>query len=104
MVGYHGSGKSHFAKTYLSDYCYISISTLRNWQKCISKTNLALTEGKSVVVDNTNANKKSRQRFINVAKKHNVPIRCFIMNLDREHIKHNIIVSKDKKEIKTFIS
>ena len=92
MVGCPGSGKSHFAKTHLRNYHYINRDTLGNWQKCVTQTDEALSQGKSVVVDNTNPDKVSRQRYINIAKKHNLPVRCFVMTLDKEHIKHNNMV------------
>ncbi|XP_011506102.1 PREDICTED: uncharacterized protein F21D5.5 [Ceratosolen solmsi marchali] len=91
MVGSPGSGKSHFAKIHLKSYHYVNRDTLGNWQKCIMKTNEALAQGKSVVVDNTNPDKNSRQRYLDIAKKHNVSSRCFVMNINKEHIKHNNI-------------
>lgn len=93
MVGCPGSGKSHFAKTHLKNYYYINRDTLGNWQKCVAKTDEALAQGKSVVVDNTNPDKISRQRYVELAKKHRVPVRCFAMTLDKEHIKHNNMVN-----------
>ncbi|XP_023245378.1 uncharacterized protein F21D5.5 [Copidosoma floridanum] len=89
MVGCQGSGKSHFARTHLKNYCYVNRDSLGSWQKCIAKTEEFLEDGKSVVVDNTNPDKTSRQRYIEVAKKRNIPVRCFMMNLNKEHIKHN---------------
>ncbi|XP_058806617.1 uncharacterized protein F21D5.5 isoform X2 [Phymastichus coffea] len=89
MVGCPGSGKSHFAKTHLRNYCYVNRDTLGNWQKCVSKTDEALSQGKSVVVDNTNPDKTTRQRYIEIAKKRGVPVRCFAMALDKEHVRHN---------------
>lgn len=93
MVGCQGSGKSHFAKKHLKNYTYVNRDTLKTWQKCVQKTDEALAEGKSVVVDNTNPDKGSRQRYIDVGKKYKVPVRCFVMNLEKEHIKHNNMVS-----------
>ena len=34
------------------------------WQKCVAACQAAISQGKSVVVDNTNADKKTRQRFV----------------------------------------
>ncbi|KAL7307670.1 hypothetical protein TKK_0000352 [Trichogramma kaykai] len=89
MAGCPGSGKSHFAKTHLRNYEYVNRDTLGNWQKCVAKTDTALEQGKSVVVDNTNPDKATRLRYVELAKKHNVPVRCFVMTLDKEHVKHN---------------
>ncbi|XP_033227301.1 uncharacterized protein F21D5.5 isoform X3 [Belonocnema kinseyi] len=89
MVGSPGSGKSHFAKTYLTGYHYVNRDTLGSWQKCVAETEKALVLGKSVVVDNTNPDEISRLRYIEVGKKHNVPVRCFVMAMTKEHTKHN---------------
>ena len=89
MVGSPGSGKSHFVKTYLTDYYYVNRDTLGSWQKCVAETEKALAQGKSVVVDNTNPDEASRLRYIEVAKKLNIPVRCFMMAVNKEHTKHN---------------
>lgn len=89
MVGSPGSGKSHFAKNYLKEYAYVNRDTLGSWQKCIIAVQQYLNQGKSIVVDNTNPDSASRQRYIEIAKKHNVPVRCFVMTTSIEHAKHN---------------
>ncbi|XP_015191439.1 PREDICTED: uncharacterized protein F21D5.5 isoform X2 [Polistes dominula] len=89
MVGSPGSGKSHFAKHYLIDYDYINRDTLGSWQKCISTMEQSLIKGKRVVIDNTNPDPASRERYITAAKKYNIPIRCFLMTTSTEHAKHN---------------
>jgi len=62
---------------------------LKTWQKCVSETEKALKEAKSVVVDNTNPDIESRKRYIEVARKVGVPCRCFIMNVSHGHALHN---------------
>ncbi|KZC14846.1 Bifunctional polynucleotide phosphatase/kinase [Dufourea novaeangliae] len=89
MVGCPASGKSHFVKNHLKHYGYVNRDTLRSWQKCISVMEEHLAEKKSVVVDNTNPDPSSRKRYIEVAKKHGVPVRCFVMTTTFEHAKHN---------------
>lgn len=49
----------------------------------------ALVKKQSVVIDNTNPDKESRKRYIDVAKKHGLPCRCFIMTTTIQHAKHN---------------
>ncbi|XP_043276603.1 uncharacterized protein F21D5.5 isoform X2 [Venturia canescens] len=89
MVGSPGSGKTHFAQNYLKDYHYVNRDQLRSWQKCVSAMENALTEGKSVVIDNTNPDTAARKRFIDAAQTHGVPVRCFVMNTGKEHSRHN---------------
>jgi len=89
MVGSPGSGKSHFAKNYLKEYGHVNRDTLGSWQKCIAAVEQYLNQRKSVVIDNTNPDRTSRQRYTEISKKRNVPIRCFIMTTSMEHAKHN---------------
>ncbi|XP_078046496.1 polynucleotide kinase 3'-phosphatase isoform X2 [Augochlora pura] len=89
MVGCPGSGKSHFVKNYLSNYGYVNRDTLGSWQKCIRAVEKHLLEKNSVVVDNTNPDPTSRQRYTEVAKKHGIPVRCFVMTTSSDHAKHN---------------
>lgn len=85
---------------------------MKTWQKCVASCLKALSEGKSVVIDNTNPDAASRQRyvylvfvftlntsnyifhildlrFIECAKKHGCSCRCFKMEVSFEHAKHN---------------
>lgn len=94
MVGSPGSGKSHFAKHYLKEYGYVNRDTLGSWQKCTAMVEKYLNQGKSVVIDNTNPDTASRKRYTEVAKKCQVPIRCFVMTTSMEHAKHNNKVIK----------
>lgn len=95
MVGSPGSGKSHFTKNHLKDYEYVNRDTLGSWQKCISAVEQYLNQGKSVVIDNTNPDPTSRQRYTKIAKKCNVPVRCFVMTTSMQHAKHNNKVIRD---------
>lgn len=89
MVGCPGSGKSHFVRNHLSDYECVNRDSLGSWQKCINAMEKHLTEKRSVVVDNTNPDSTSRQRYIEVAKRYNASVRCFIMSISVDHAKHN---------------
>ncbi|XP_022180133.1 uncharacterized protein F21D5.5-like [Myzus persicae] len=93
MVGCPGSGKSYFASNKL--FCHdrmkiINRDTLGSWQKCISEAKKYLSGVSwSVVIDNTNPDVESRKRFIDLAKSLKVPCRVFLMNVSKDHGKHN---------------
>ncbi|CAL7941007.1 unnamed protein product [Xylocopa violacea] len=89
MVGCPGSGKSHFVKQYLKSYVHVNRDTLGSWQKCVDLVERSLTDKNSVAVDNTNPDCASRKRYIEVARKCGVPIRCFVMSTSIDHAKHN---------------
>mmetsp|Transcript_26977 Transcript_26977/g.38013 ORF Transcript_26977/g.38013 Transcript_26977/m.38013 type:complete len:454 (+) Transcript_26977:52-1413(+) len=78
-VGPPASGKSFFSKTYLvpNGYIHVNQDTFKSKQKCLEVTTKSLAEGKSVIVDNTNPTKDVRQEYIAIAKKSNIPVRCF---------------------------
>ncbi|XP_011299576.1 uncharacterized protein F21D5.5 isoform X3 [Fopius arisanus] len=89
MVGAPGTGKTHVVQNYLKDYHHINRDRLGSWQKCVAEMEKILSKGKSVVIDNTNPDPTSRQRFLHVAKSKNIPVRCFLMKTSVEHAKHN---------------
>ncbi|EGE03052.1 polynucleotide kinase [Trichophyton equinum CBS 127.97] len=58
-------------------------------QKCLKVANENLLVGKSVAVDNTNANKATRAEWISLAKSLNLPIRCIYLSTPISVCKHN---------------
>lgn len=91
FVGYPGSGKTTFFREHLEPkgYCHVNRDTLGSSQKCVAKCTEFVTSEKLVVVDNTNPDRESRRRYIDVAKKFGVPVRCFQFLTSLEHAKHN---------------
>lgn len=91
FVGCPASGKSTFFTKYMKPKGYIHINrdTLGSWQKCVAECGKVLSAGKSVVIDNTSPDKESRLRYIEVARKHKVPVRCFQFMTSIAHAKHN---------------
>ncbi|XP_066143065.1 uncharacterized protein F21D5.5 [Euwallacea fornicatus] len=91
MVGGQGSGKTFFVKEMLvpKGYIHVSRDLLGSWKKCIQVMEENLKRRKNVVIDNTNGDKESRQRYIQAAKKFNADVRCFIMNTSLAHMRHN---------------
>lgn len=89
MVGYPGSGKSSFCKRHLNSYERVNLDELKSYSKCVAVIERSLLGSESVVVDNTCPDVSSRKRYIELAEKHKIPVRCFVMNTTLEHAKHN---------------
>ncbi|XP_050080459.1 uncharacterized protein F21D5.5 [Anopheles maculipalpis] len=91
MVGFPGSGKSHFVRQHLAPHGYevVNRDTLGSWQKCVTHMEVAIRQGKRVVVDNLNPDVESRKRYLLVANRANIPVRCFLMDVSYKHARHN---------------
>lgn len=82
MVGFPGSGKSTFVENNIIPLGYdrINMDLLKTKTKCIKMCTNSVMSGKSVVIDNTNLDKKSRKDYIDIAKKYKYTIQ--IMYID----------------------
>jgi bifunctional polynucleotide phosphatase/kinase len=80
MVGYPASGKSTFVKTKLKDYSRLDGDKLKSTPKMIKAAIPMLHNGESVVFDSTNGKLKNRQLVYDLAKKLNIPVRCFVVD------------------------
>uniref|UniRef100_A0A182PGC7 PNK FHA domain-containing protein n=1 Tax=Anopheles epiroticus TaxID=199890 RepID=A0A182PGC7_9DIPT len=91
MVGFPGSGKSHFVRQHLAPkgYDVVNRDTLGSWQKCVVQMELSLRQGKSVAVDNLSPDVESRKRYVLVASRAKIPVRCFLMDVSYKHARHN---------------
>jgi bifunctional polynucleotide phosphatase/kinase len=101
MMGYPGSGKSSIAKHICSNnknYIHIERDMYKTVPKMKKKALEYITDGKSIIFDATNSNKKNRVVFVEFAKKYNYDIRCIHVNtsLD-ESYKRNLLRPDDKK-------
>ncbi|KAJ3092807.1 hypothetical protein HK102_002374 [Quaeritorhiza haematococci] len=90
-VGSPASGKSTFATKFLLSrgYTHINQDTLKTRDKCIAACEAALKSAKSCVIDNTNPEAKTRAFYIQLARKYNVPIRCFLFTASEYLCRHN---------------
>ncbi|AVL94732.1 phosphatase/kinase [Moumouvirus australiensis] len=91
LIGPPGSGKSYFATKYIlpHNYIYINRDTCKTKIKCFNETKKALTENKSVVIDNTNPDVLSRMEYTSLAKDFGYKnIRAIIINTDEKLYKH----------------
>lgn len=84
FVGYPASGKSTFYENYLKplNYTHINQDELKTLSKCLTLTKKYIKEKKSICIDNTNASKDTRQKYIQLCKDNNIPIRCIYFNVD----------------------
>ncbi|KAL7283120.1 hypothetical protein ACG7TL_002546 [Trametes sanguinea] len=91
FVGYPALGKSSFFRTQFepAGYVHVNQDTLKTRDKCVKVTEQALKEGKSVVVDNTNRGKGTRQHYLSLAKKYNAGARCIYFTGTLELAWHN---------------
>lgn len=91
MVGCPGSGKSFVARQRLvaAGYKYVNMDELKSSQRCVEAVRSGLAAGLSVVVDNTNPDKKSRDRFLQAARTQGVACRCLVMATTSAHARHN---------------
>ena len=81
LVGIPGSGKSTLASSKYPDYVRVNLDTIRSRYREDIEISNALTNDKDVVIDNTNTTKKSRRRYIELARAfglqiHAVYIKC----------------------------
>lgn len=83
IVGRPASGKSTLSKRYFTPHGYVATSrdTLGTKEKCVKVATEALTKKQSVVVDNTNPKKEDRRVYIELGKKHGVPVRCVYLDV-----------------------
>ena len=83
VVGPPGSGKTTLYQRHFNCYVHVNMDTLKTRQRCYSTVESALRTHQSVFIDNTNPSIETRAPFINLARKHSIPIRCIRMQVDQ---------------------
>ncbi|KAL8711647.1 MAG: hypothetical protein Q9220_004057 [cf. Caloplaca sp. 1 TL-2023] len=91
FCGSPASGKSTFYRSHLKPLGYhrVNQDTLKTRDKCVKVAEGCLTEGDSVAIDNTNADRETRSIWIQVARKFKVPIRCVYFTAPPKLCQHN---------------
>ncbi len=84
LVGIPGAGKSTLAKTRFPTHTRINLDTLKTLKKQDDAITRALQSGESVIVDNTNATRKARRKWIEYSLTYRVPIRAIFINTTLE--------------------
>ncbi|KAF0694865.1 Aste57867_14265 [Aphanomyces stellatus] len=88
LVGSPGAGKSTFCQAYFSSYGRINQDVLKTVPKCKAAAVEQLKQGKSVVIDSTNRDIKTRKEWIQVAADHKIPIRAFYLDVPKPLVFH----------------
>ncbi|EYE99471.1 putative DNA 3'-phosphatase Tpp1 [Aspergillus ruber CBS 135680] len=91
FCGSPGAGKSTFYWNNLESLGYerVNQDILKSRPKCLKVAREHLIDGKSVAVDNTNADPETRAHWTALAKDLKIPIRCVLFLTSPELCKHN---------------
>jgi len=80
LVGIPGSGKSTLACNRFPDHNRLNLDNLHTRKKEDEEIANCLANGKNVIVDNTNTTRKSRTKYIQIAKLFGIPVRAIYIN------------------------
>jgi len=96
LIGYPASGKSSIAEQIQSISYYneiicdiINRDTLKTINKCLKVCETSIKKDKNVIIDNTNPDKKTREKFIKLAQKYKYKIVCIEMKTSMIESMHN---------------
>lgn len=96
MHGFPASGKTLFVERHLipRGYVWINNDTMHTFSRCAKATREGLVRGKSVVIDNTNPNRTSRAKYIEIARSVNANMKVIALKMctSRELSEHLNIV------------
>ena len=76
LIGIPGSGKSTLARTKYPHHRRANLDTLGSRGKEDIEISRALLDGQDIIIDNTNTTKKSRRKYIEIAKTLGLRIRA----------------------------
>ena len=81
LVGIPGSGKSTLAKNRFPNYKRLNLDALHTRSKEDQEITNCLMDGKDVIVDNTNTTKKSRNKYVQIAKLFGILVARFTLTV-----------------------
>ncbi len=84
MVGIPGCGKSTYVKYHFPGYVRVNLDTLRTRAREARAIESALSEGRNVVVDNTDVTREIRKRYFDFAKRFGASIRAVYLKCSFE--------------------
>lgn len=83
MVGPPASTKSTYCTKTLPDYAVVNQDTLKTAAKCVKECERLLQDGFSVVIDNCNATKEARKKFVDLANTYEKSVACIFVNIPK---------------------
>ncbi|KAI9815120.1 MAG: hypothetical protein M1827_002963 [Pycnora praestabilis] len=91
FCGSPGAGKSTFYWKVLKPLRYerVNQDILKTRERCIKRATEYVSEGKSVAIDNTNADSDTRAVWVQLARKLAIPIRCIYFTAPSRLCEHN---------------
>ncbi|KAI1369017.1 DNA kinase/phosphatase Pnk1 [Xylaria arbuscula] len=101
FCGPPGAGKSTFYWKHLKPLGYerVNQDTLKSRPKCIKAATEFLDDGCSIAIDNTNPDPDGRKEWVELARKHGVPIRCVWFKIPKALCEHNDAVRAMNKSL-----
>ncbi|KAJ3575145.1 hypothetical protein NPX13_g4132 [Xylaria arbuscula] len=101
FCGPPGAGKSTFYWKHLKPLGYerVNQDTLKSRPKCLKAAAEFLDDGFSIAIDNTNPDPDGRKEWIELARKHGVPIRCVWFKIPKALCEHNDAVRAMNKSL-----
>ena len=94
FCGSPGAGKSTFYWQHMQPLGYVRVNQdiLKTRDRCLKAATEFLEDGKSVVVDNTNADHEVRAAWLSLGKRMNVPVRLVHFTAPAKLCEHNNVV------------
>ncbi|KAI9766288.1 MAG: hypothetical protein M1835_007218 [Candelina submexicana] len=91
FCGSPGAGKSTFYWTFMQPLGYerVNQDLLKTRDKCLQLAAKYISEGRPVAIDNTNADPDTRAKWVQLANKCGVPIRCIYFTASTSLCEHN---------------
>jgi predicted kinase len=81
LVGVPGSGKTTLVKTQFPKHKRINLDTLHTRNREDEEIANALSNGEDVVIDNTNTTRKTRSKYVQMAKLFGISIRAVYLKV-----------------------
>lgn len=91
LIGFPASGKSSIVKKYFNGdkFGIINRDTLKTMKKCLKSTYSLINEGKNIIIDNTNPDKKTRSEYLKIAEKKKIKKIAIHIKTSFNHSMHN---------------